>query len=489
CDIPADTIRRVARELGEQAMIGSTIVVDGVRLPYRPVGVMAYHMVQTELGFQTMRAMMMITMLLGAVEAVGGPRTDFTWKPHKNYKKLDQIKIKDPPYNIYLKDSKFYPINSNLSGIVAKVMLDPKKYGVDYTPEVVILHMVNPVVAYPSQPDFLESYKKFKFVAVIDPWLSETADYFADVILPAATMEKYEGPLSATDQYTDAVALRIPPMKPLFQSRGEIDIYMDLCDKAGILYGKGGYLDQVNKALKLKAPHKLELNTKPTVREIFDGWAKGQGIKEGVAYFEKHGVKIKGPVPAKKYYGTAQNPPFNGIRHRLYGESLLRYQGEMKAKGAGKIYWQDYTPLPTWRAPTMESSPAAYDLTLISYHLIEFKQTRSSFIPLLAELAPEQRLEINPKAAKARGIKDGEMVWVESHNAVTGETRKLKVRARLSEGIRPDTVGMPHHYGLWTHPWVKGHGPTPNAIFFTGEGYVANSADQSFQVKVRVLKA
>ena len=490
CDIPADTIRRVARELGEQAMIGSTFVLDGVRLPYRPVAAMAYHMSQTELGFQTLRAMILVFMLLGAVEAVGGLRVDFTWKPHDNYKKLDEIKITDPPYNIYLKDSKFYPINSNLSGIVAKVMQNPKKYGVDYTPEVLIVHMANPLVSYASQPDFFESYKKFKFVVVIDPWLSKTADLFADVVLPAATMEKYEGPLGATDQYTDAVALRIPPMKPLFQSRGDIDIYLDLCEKAGILYGEGGYLDEVNKALKLKDPYKLSLNKKPTVREIFDRWAKSEGIEGGIAYFEKHGVRVKGPVKASKYYGYASDPPFGGIRHRLYGESLLRYREEMKAKGAERIYWQDYTPLPTWRKPTMEGSPSQHDLYLISYKMIEFKQSRASQIPLLAELAPEQRLEINPKTAKARGIRDGDMVWVESHNAVTGETRRVQVRARLTEGIRPDTVGMPHHYGeVASHPWAKEQGPTANAIFFTGEGYVANTADQSFQVKVRVFKA
>ncbi len=489
CDIPADTIRRVARELGENAMIGSTVVVDGVRVPYRPVAAAAYHMTQTELGFETIRAMIMVFMLLGAFGAVGGPRVDWAWKTHKNYKKLDEIKIKDPPYNIYLKDSKFYPINSNLSGIVAKVMQNPEKYGVDYTPEVLIIHMANPLLSFASQADFIESYKKFKFVAVIDPWLSETADYFADVILPAATMEKYEGPLNATDQYTDAVALRIPPMKPLYQSRGDIDIYLDLTEKAGILYGKGGYLDQVNKALKLKDPYKLDLNTKPAVRDIFDRWAKGEGIEGGVAYFEKHGVMVKGPVPAKKYYGYALDPPFAGIRHRLYGESLLRYREEMKAKGAEQIYWQDYRPLPTWRAPVMDSSPKEYDLTLISIKLIEFKQSRSTFIPLLVELAPEQRLEINPRMAKARGIKDRDMVWVESHNAVTGETRKVRVRARLSEGIRPDTVAMPHHYGMWTHPSTKGQGPTANILFFTGEGYVSNSADQSFQVKVRVFKA
>lgn len=489
CGIPVGSIRRVAQELAEHALIGSTIVLDGVTLPYRPVAISAYHVVQQEMGFQMTRALLMIMMLLGSIEAVGGQRIDFTWKVHKNFEKLDQITIQDPPYNVYLKDSKYFPINSNNSSLVAKVMLNPAKYGVEYTPEVLIVHMANPLVSFASQPDMIASYTRFKFVAVIDPWLSETADYFADVVLPAATIEKYEGPLNVTDQYTDAVALRIPPMEPLYQSRGEIDIYMDLCEKADMLYGKGGYLHQVNKALKLKPPYALPLDRKPTVRDIFDRWAKAQGIAEGVTYFEKHGVQVKGPVSAQKYYGYAQTPPFGGIRHRLYGESLLRYRNDMRAKGAEEIYWQGYTPLPTWRQPTMDTSPAAYDLYLISYKMIEFKQSRSTFIPLLAELAPQQRLDINPKTAKARGIKHGDEVWVESHNAVTGETRKVQVQVHYTEAIRPDTVGMPHHYGMWTHPWSKGRGPTANALYFTGEGYVAESADQSFLVKVRVYKA
>ena len=488
CGLPAEQVRQVAQELGENAMIGSTIEVDGMTLPYRPVAIMTYHVAQQELGFQLVRAQNMIMMLLGAIGAVGGTFTDFTWKIDKRYKGLDNIEITDSP-NIYLEDSKFYPINSNNSSVVAKVMLDPEKYGVDYVPEVCIVHMANPLGSFPDQNVNFEAYKKFKFVAVIDPWLSKTADLFADVVLPAATIEKYEGPLSATDQYTDATALRIPPMEPLFQSRGEIDIYMDLCEKAGILYGEGGYLDQVNKALKLEAPYALPLDKKPTVREIFDLWAKASGIEEGVAYFEKHGVKVKGPVSAKKYYGYAGDPPFGGVIHRLYGESLLRYQQKMQAKGAEKIYWQDYTPLPTWRTLTMDGSPPEYDLYLTSYHMIEFKQSRTP-IPLVLELAPKQFMEINPKAAKARGINDGDEVWVESQNAVTEETRKVKVTARYRESIRPDTVSMPHHYGEYArHPWVKGQGPTPNTLFFTGEGYVSNTADQTYHVKVRVYKA
>ncbi len=490
CDIPADIIRRIARELGENARIGSTIVVDGITLPYRPVAIMAYHMTQQELGFQAARAMIMLMMLLGAIEAVGGQRIDLTWKIHKNWEKLDRVEIKDPPYNIYLKDSKFFPINSGSPSVMAKVMLEPEKYGVDYTPEVLMLHMVNPMPSFTDEPLHMEAYKQFKFVVAIDPWLSKTADLFADVVLPAATIEKYEGPIKASDQYTDAVAFRIPPMNPLFQSRGEIEIYMDIAERAGFLYGEKGYLAHLNKELKLKDEFALPLDRKPSVREIFDRWARAQGIEEGVAFFEKNGVKVKGPVPAKKYYGYAQEPPFNGIRHRLYGESLLRYRQIMQEKGADEIYWRDYTPLPTWRPLTMDQSPPEYDLYLISFKKIEFKQSRASQIPLLAELAPQQYLEINPKTARERGIADGDEVWVESHNALTGETRRVKVVARYRESIRPDTVGMPHHYGeVARHPWAKGQGPTANVLFFGTEGYLTNTADATFHVKVRVYKA
>ena len=188
-------------------------------------------------------------------------------------------------------------------------------------------------------------------------------------------------------------------------------------------------------------------------------------------------------------YAPAWDKPYGGIRHRLYGEGLLRYQREMKAKGAGQIYWQDYTPLPRWRKPTMNQSPMDYDLYLISHKKVEFKQSRTTFNALLKELEPEQAVEMNTAAATARGIQDHDWVWVESHNAVTGEIKKIMAKVKIIEGIRPDTITMSHHYGFWVHPRTKDVGPTPNSIFPVGEGYITNTADQSFQVKVKVTKA
>lgn len=489
--LTTDQIRQTAREFGENARIGSTLNVDGVEVPYRPVGIMAYHIAQQELGFQALRAMTMVPMLVGAIGAAGGQLSDFQWKIYKNYEKFEKLTVEDPPYDFMLNHSKYFPINTGFPAMVAKVMMDPERYGVEELPEVVIIHMVNPLASFPSQQEFLDSYGKFKHVTVISPWLSETADYFADVVLPAATIEKYEGPIDATDAYIDAVTLRIPPMEPLFESRGEIDIYLDLCERIGVLYGEDGYLSIVNKELKLTDTEwALDVSAMPEVRDIFDRWSRAQGIDEGIAFFEDptKGVYVKGPVSPMKIYGYVTDPPFGGAVHRLYGDSLLDAQRQMREKGAEEIYWQDYTAFPTWRFPTMEASPDEYEFYLISYHQIEHKQSRTSFIPLLAELSPGSKLDMNPKAAARLGIAEGDAVTVESHNAVTGETRRLVTRAALGEGLRPDTVAMPHHFGGWTQPQNKGQGPNANSIYFTGEGYMANTADQSYHVKVKVTK-
>ena len=488
CGITADGIREIASEFGEAASIGATVVVDGVEVPHRPVAIMAYHMAQQELGFQALRAMIMVTMLVGSPGAVGGQMVDFSWKIYKNYAKFEHLTVNEGPYDFTLAKSKFFPINSGYPGIVTKVMQDPAKYEVEKLPKVAILHMVNPLTAFPSQKDFLDTYGMFEFVAVVSPWLSETADYFADVVLPAATMEKYEGVMSASNMYIDGKALRLPVMDPLFESRGEIDIYIDLSEKLGVLYGEDGFIDQINKNLPLEEGFALPLDQKPEVRDIFDRWSKMEGLEGGIEYFEKNGVWVKGPVAATKLYGYATDPPFGGAIHRLYGESLLVAQNKQRELGADQIYWQDYTALPSWRAPTMESSPPEYDLYLLSYKLIEQKQSRTSMIPLLTELSGKQRLDINPETADRLGIAEGDDVIVESHNALTGETRQLKTVAALASGMRPDAVGMPHHYGGWSPDRNQGLGQSPNEIFYTGEGYMVCTADQSFHVKVRVRK-
>ncbi|HKB52723.1 MAG TPA: formate dehydrogenase subunit alpha, partial [Ramlibacter sp.] len=129
-----------------------------------------------------------------------------------------------------------------------------------------------------------------------------------------------------------------------------------------------------------------------------------------------------------------------------------------------------------WRLPTLyktlqqknvaDKLAEKFPLILTSGRLTEYEgggeETRSN--PYLAELQQECFVEINPKAAADRGIKQGDRVWV-----LTPTGARLNVQALVTERVGPDTCWMPFHFsGRWqgaellpyypsgAHPVVRG---------------------------------
>ncbi len=512
--IPASKIESLAVELGNQALIGSKLTIDPSKAPpcyaechgdpfegaggavegeprdytYRPVGIMADHVTQQEMGFQAVRAAEQVFMLLGAINAVGGVHPDFKMGVTDTFSGYDNLTVRDPPYDITLERSRFFPLSSANPSMVSQVIKEPGAFNVDYKPDVLIVRDGNTLIDAASTGDMSAAMSEFKFVAVIDPWLNETADHYADVVLPSATMEQYDGPLNVGTMYTEAFTLRLPPISPLFSSRGYIDIIIDLAERAGVLYGPGGMNDILNTILSFQSAFRLDLDAKPQTRSILSRWAKSNGIEQGVRFFEEAGVTAKNRPPEAIYTQPGYRS-YGNVRHRFYGASLQEARRTMEDLGTGESYFQDYTALPTWRTPSFEGSGSEYDLTLIAYRKVQFIRSRATHFVHMNELEPENKVLMNFHAAEERGIHEDDEVWVESHNAVTGGTARVKARVQLIEGIRPDTVAMSHHYGAWVHPWNEDGGPTPNTLFPTGKGYVTNTMDQSFHVKVKVERA
>jgi formate dehydrogenase major subunit len=87
-----------------------------------------------------------------------------------------------------------------------------------------------------------------------------------------------------------------------------------------------------------------------------------------------------------------------------------------------------------------------YPLILTSGRLVEYEgggeETRSN--PWLAELMQDNFVEINPKTAADRGIRGGEYVWVSTPSGA-----KIRVKAKVTEGIGPDTCFIPFHFSGW----------------------------------------
>jgi formate dehydrogenase major subunit len=115
-----------------------------------------------------------------------------------------------------------------------------------------------------------------------------------------------------------------------------------------------------------------------------------------------------------------------------------------------------------WRLPTLfksvqdkavkEEMHKKFPLILTSGRLVEYEgggeETRSN--PWLAELMQDNFVEINPKTAADRGIRNGEYVWVSSPGRnPDGSHVRLKVKAKVTEGVGPDTVFIPFHFSGW----------------------------------------
>jgi formate dehydrogenase major subunit len=83
----------------------------------------------------------------------------------------------------------------------------------------------------------------------------------------------------------------------------------------------------------------------------------------------------------------------------------------------------------------------------------------------LAELQQEAYVEINPKTAADRGIRNGDRVWL---LGATGA--RLNVQAMVTERVDADTVWMPFHFsGRWQGADMLAYYPKGAAPVVRGE--------------------
>jgi len=128
-----------------------------------------------------------------------------------------------------------------------------------------------------------------------------------------------------------------------------------------------------------------------------------------------------------------------------------------------------------WRLPTLYKSiqqkykdvSKDFPLIMTSGRLVEYEgggeETRSN--PWLAELQQEMFVEINPRTANDRGIRNDEYVWVKTPTGA-----QLKVKAQVTERVGPDTVFLPFHFsGWWQGKDLLGYYPEGCAPLVRGE--------------------
>ena len=201
----------------------------------------------------------------------------------------------------------------------------------------------------------------------------------------------------------------------------------------------------------------------------------------------KHGCAPFGNAKARTFVWTFPDPI------PIHREPLYTPRRDLVADYPTYEDRKRFYRLPT-RYASIQANDFSKDFPIIwtSGRLVEYEgggeEQRSNH--WLAELQQDMFVEINPADANDNGIRDGQMVWIDSP-----EGAKLKMKAMVTRRVAPGVVFTPFHFGGWyqgedllakypegTAPLVRGEACN------TGLTYGYDSVTQMQETKVSLCR-
>jgi anaerobic selenocysteine-containing dehydrogenase len=451
CDVEPALIRRIAKEYAEAARIGSTIEIDGHVFPYRPVGV-SVGRGWTSARHGMLDCMMHVHLLaiVGAVDVPGGSKsaTSRSLSPEGDGvvspKRKTRYTFKWPPH--YSAEEDFYPINYKAYWETWRRVLDPEKYHIDYPLEVLGINGSNPTQTMANLDEVVQGIAKVPFTFCVAYHFDQQAE-LSDILLADAGWAQ-ELRLIRTN-------LRQPLLEePQYNTRYPEDVYLDLAERVGIL---PEFLERI---APTEGDYAVDLEEKYTWEEIVDRNLKTDyGGEHGLEWFKRNGVAPPAdPTPEAETYAY-YHWPNRTTRYPVYFEYLLwagrKLKSDVDALGIEHPHseaYVDWIPLPDWMPGPLLEAPAEYDLVAVNWksntHSMGFTQDNPYLMEISALHDPYLSVVwMNRATLERKGIKDGDIVWVESYN--TGKRQKGQVKA--SEVVHPDSV----QFGMTSNQWSK----------------------------------
>jgi thiosulfate reductase/polysulfide reductase chain A len=385
CDVPASTITRIARQFGS----ARPAVVASHK---RDAGGSNYAN-----SWRLSQCYVILNALVGSIDRPGGPILTRSF----DLPGFDDV-FQLPPYPKTIHGPRIdglermpiaYHLHYGNFSTLAEGILNRDPYPVKAA---VVWHYN--LLAFPNAPRMEQALKTLDFVAVSDIMPSEMVQ-MADVVLPEGTYFERSG-LSPRSMHAlfPQVALQ-EALPAVHDTRDFGSVVVDLLRRMGLD-------DYAPEGMSGDAITEAQMEALGTTAEKIGAATGIWGTDDGFEPYTKFGT------PSGK---------------------VELYAGLLKREG--------YDPLPRWTPPRAAVNEE-YPFHLIVYRLPWYQHTTNENDPVLAELPPrDPPAYLNPAAAARLGISDGDEVCVESHSG------KIRLRAALTEGIRPDCVALLHGFG------------------------------------------
>ncbi|MFF3738836.1 molybdopterin oxidoreductase family protein [Streptomyces sp. NPDC002566] len=263
----------------------------------------------------------------------------------------------------------------------------------------------NPVVSAPRAAHVEERLKSLDFLAVCDVVLSETAA-LADVVLPVTQWAEESG---TTTSLEGRVLLRRQAVSPPEGVRSDLEVLHGLAARLGVEKG-------------------FPTDPEEVFEELRRASAGGPADYSGITYrrlAEEDGVFWPCPADAD----ASDAPPVHPGTPRLFLDRFATPDGRARF-------------VPVSHRAAAEEPDAEYPVLLTTGRVLAQYQSgaQTRRVDELNAAAPGPFVELHPRLAARLGAAEGDPV------AVVSRRGRAVAPARITAGIRPDTVFMPFHW-------------------------------------------
>jgi thiosulfate reductase/polysulfide reductase chain A len=339
------------------------------------------------------RAIALLNALLGSWGRKGGfyfpSSMDVPGYPYPPYPHSERGKVDNPDHK--------YPFATETitSGIRAATLT-----GEPYPIKGWIVYATNLLQALPSQEETIRAIQSLDLMVVVDVVPSEIAGW-ADVVLPETTyLERYDD-LNVELFREPFVALRQPVVPPPADQKPNWWIARELALKLGL----GAYYPW--KDIEQYLEHRLK--------------AAGYSLAE----LKQRGL-VKGPQPPL-YFEDGIAPEF-----ATPSGKIEFYSTQLADAG--------FDPVPRFTRPA-DGPPGSFRLLYGRAPVHTFSRTQTN--PILSDAMSENEVWVNTMIGARLGLKSGDYVTLRNQDGVVSN----RVKARVTEAIRPDCVYMVHGFG------------------------------------------
>lgn len=263
------------------------------------------------------------------------------------------------------------------------------------------IYGTNLLKSLPQIDKTIEALRSLELVVVIDVLPTDITGW-ADVVLPDTSyLERYDD-LRLSQGRTPQIGLRMPALNPRYNSKPAWWIAKNLAEKMGL----GSYFPWKN------------------VEEYLDTRLRKAG--SSLAEMKKLGVKSlerETPlyIPGKGAYKFSTD-----------SGKIELYSKQLEELG--------FDPVPVY---TVHEEPVQGYYRLITGRSPSHSFARSNNNPILTQLVIENEVWINTTVAREWNIANGQYIKLENQDGVVSN----KVKAKVTERIRPDCVFMVHGFG------------------------------------------